>query len=80
MIFEIKCGHCNTIFPVKIKEFAERQKRELSRMLKNVVCPSCMNQMPEDLSEHVKNLVFNNGSENWKIGLHFTDEEKLIDN
>lgn len=63
-MIDIKCGYCETIFPVKIDEYKKRANKNI-----RFLCPSCYEYMPSELNDRVTYLLLSeHDNKGWEIG------------
>ena len=76
MFIDLKCGKCETEFPIKKSEIEKRFTNEKSGTHHIVFCPSCLEKLPEELYYVVKFLSTEQGFQEWKVGSRFSQVQK----
>lgn len=77
MLFEIKCGKCKLVYPIKRDDYLKRINEIENNYRNRAICPSCWAEMPQDFKKIFDALVLNNGKhEEWEIGTNFQRQDK----
>ena len=77
--FDFKCGHCGTVFSVKLSEYRKRIDH-IENPLRLIRCPSCCSILPPFLRDYVKQLIDANprSLENWQFGTRLHETHRCI--
>ena len=77
--FDFKCGHCGTVFSVKLSEYRKRIDH-IENPLRLIRCPSRCSILPPFLRDYVKQLIDANprSLENWQFGTRLHETHRCI--
>ena len=77
--FDFKCGHCGTVFSVKLSEYRKRIDH-IENPLRLIRCPSCCSILPPPLRDYVKQILDTHPRtfENWSFGTRLHETHRCI--
>ena len=91
--FDFKCGHCGTVFSVRLSEYRKRidhisvrlseyRKRidHIENPMRLIRCPSCCSILPPPLRDYVKQILDTQprSFENWSFGTRLHETHRCV--